>query len=130
LEIRLIRWRLVSAAPSPNGSGNPKGRPRGSKNLSTLVIEAADNRVAVNLDGKQRFISRAQATVLQLANRAVEGEPKAIIKFLDLIDEMESRHETALPVESPFTKEYCEVIDQIYQRMLLCNSSKKDDSND
>ena len=43
-------------------SGNKKGRPKGSKNLSTVLMEAAGDRVTATIDGKPRRISKLQAT--------------------------------------------------------------------
>jgi hypothetical protein len=45
-------------------SGSKKGRPPGSKNLKTIVMEAADNQVAATINGKSRKISTLQATVV------------------------------------------------------------------
>ena len=35
-------------------SGNPRGRPRGSKNFSTLLTEALNEPVVVTEDGRRR----------------------------------------------------------------------------
>lgn len=39
-------------------SGNKNGRPKGSKNLSTLLMEAARDQVTATIDGKQRKITK------------------------------------------------------------------------
>jgi mannose-6-phosphate isomerase-like protein (cupin superfamily) len=51
-------------------SGNKEGRPKGSKNLSTLIMEAARDQVTATIDGKQRKITKIQATAMQLATKA------------------------------------------------------------
>ena len=35
-------------------SGNPRGRPKGSKNLSTYLMEAARDQVTATVDGRTR----------------------------------------------------------------------------
>ena len=54
------------------------GRPKGSKNLATLIMEAARDQVSVTIDGKPRKISKAKSAAIQLANKGATGDPKAI----------------------------------------------------
>jgi hypothetical protein len=39
-------------------SGNPKGRPKGSKNLATLVAQALDEKVMVTADRRRRRVAK------------------------------------------------------------------------
>src|SRR5215471_17959231 len=52
-------------------SGNPRGRPPGAKNFTTLLDEALNERVLVAENGGRRKVSKRQAIVTQLVNRAV-----------------------------------------------------------
>src|ERR1035437_270110 len=45
-------------------TGNPKGRPKGSKNLSTYLMEAARDQVSATVGGRTRKISKIQATAM------------------------------------------------------------------
>lgn len=51
-------------------SGNPKGRPKGHRNLMSIMTEAARDKVTVTIAGKKRRISTIQATAMQLATKA------------------------------------------------------------
>jgi hypothetical protein len=107
----------------PKGkSGNPKGRPKGSKNLSTLLTEAAHDRVSATIGGKARTISKLQATAMQLATKAASGDQVAINKFLDWMDEIETRAAAARPSQFPLSEADIEVIRETYERMKRCES--------
>jgi hypothetical protein len=101
-------------------SGNPKGRPKGSKNLSTYLMEAARDQVAATIGGKSRRISKLQATAMQLATKAAGGDQGAINKFLDWMDEVETRAAAARPSQFPLTEPDIEVIKATYDRMKQC----------
>jgi hypothetical protein len=102
-------------------SGNSNGRPRGSKNLKTLVLEAAADQVAATVNGKSRKISKLQATVMQLATKAANGDHKTMSKFLELVDDMESRASSSRPAQFPFGEPDLKVLHEIYQRMKQCS---------
>jgi hypothetical protein len=98
-------------------SGNKSGRPKGSKNLSTLIMEAAHGQVTATIDGKRRKISKVQATTMQLATKAAAGDPKAMLKFLDWIDEIEARAAAARPSQYPVSAADIEVINAVHDRL-------------
>jgi hypothetical protein len=101
-------------------SGNPKGRPKGSKNLSTILMEAANAPVIATIDGKKRKITKLDATAMQLATKAASGDPRSVVAFLDWVDEIEARAAAARPAEFPFSPADLEVLRQTFERMKLC----------
>jgi hypothetical protein len=68
-------------------SGNRQGRPKGSKNLMTLINQALDERVPIIENGKRYWVSKREALAKQLANKAAMGDRKAIQILLKLDDE-------------------------------------------
>ena len=54
-------------------SGNPKGRPKGSKNLATLLTEALDEKVQVTEDGKRRRVTKRELVIKQLVNKSASA---------------------------------------------------------
>jgi hypothetical protein len=55
----------------------PCGRPRGSKNLTTLLIEAIERRVVVTEDGRRRKCAKRDLGVARPADRFTAGDPQA-----------------------------------------------------
>jgi hypothetical protein len=105
-------------------SGNPKGRPKGSKNLSTILMDAARDQVTATIDGKPRKITKLQATAMQLATKAAGGDMASAAKFLDWMDEIESRALASRPVQFPFNDIDLEVLREIYDRMKQCEPNE------
>ncbi|MGE3992041.1 DUF5681 domain-containing protein [Pseudorhodoplanes sp.] len=100
------------------GDGRKRpGRPKGSKNIATLVLEAAHAQVDAIIDGKKRKISKKQSAAIRLANAGAMGDPKLLLKFIDLIGEIEARAEAARPSEYPFSDADKKVIREVYKRL-------------
>ena len=82
-------------------SGNPRGRPPGSKNFSTLLNNALNEPVVVTEDGKRRKISKRELGVRQLANKFAMAEAQATKMLLGLMLERERLAAAAAPAERP-----------------------------
>src|SRR5712671_6110837 len=113
LTISLLRWGLPMPSKIPcdyevgygkpprhtrfkkGQSGNPRGRPNGSNNLSTLLSEALNEPVIVAEDGGRRTISKRRAIITQLVNRSAKGDLRALKILLDILQEIERRTEPA-----------------------------------
>jgi len=76
----------LRAAPV-SSSGVPKGRPSGAKNLSTLFIEALNEAVIIAENGGRRKISKRQAIVKQIVNKAAKGDWRCTKLLLELPQE-------------------------------------------
>jgi hypothetical protein len=57
-------------------SGNPKGRPKGSKGFAAIVRHELDALVEVRQNGQVRKVSKREVIIKQLVNRAAEGKPR------------------------------------------------------
>ena len=68
----------------PGQSGNPRGRPSGSKNLSSLLKKALDEPVIVVENNRRRRIAKREAIVTQFVNQSAKGDLKAIQLLLSI----------------------------------------------
>ena len=100
-------------------SGNPKGRPKGSKNFATLLTEALDEKVQVTEDGKRRRIAKRELVIKQLVNKSAAADLRAIKQLTDIVQGIEGRTGAAHPPPSPqaFTAADEEVIAELRKRI-------------
>jgi Family of unknown function (DUF5681) len=106
-------------------SGNPRGRPKGSKNLSTLLDSALNERVIVSENGKRKRISKREAILKQLVNKAASGDPKSIHMLLTEIRLVEGRQPLAEPMLLDETDR--EVIRQLFERLHENSENEKEE---
>jgi phosphopentomutase len=59
-------------------SGNPKGRPKGTKNFNTVLEKELEDKIAVSENGEQKKISKLQVVVKQLVKKAAAGDARAM----------------------------------------------------
>ena len=97
-------------------SGNPRGRPRASKNLSTLLTEVLNERVTVAENDGRRKITKREAIIIQLVNRSAQADLQAIKILLDMLRQIEIRTE-ADTADSPFGLADEKVIAQLKARL-------------
>jgi hypothetical protein len=96
--------------------GNTKGRPAASPNADTIITKALSVRLAVKEDGKPRSISKLEAAVTQLANKAASGDLKAIDMVLKLHRDVEARTSPASET-SPLSEADRAVLEQFANRV-------------
>jgi len=67
----------------PGESGNPSGRPRGSRNLSTILAEMLEEEIEITEAGVKSKKKFADVIVRKLIRKANEGDIKAIQVIFD-----------------------------------------------
>jgi hypothetical protein len=85
---------------APGQSGNPKGRPKGSRSVGAILRDIIQQKIAVTENGKTRRIPVIEVTFRRLANAAMRSDPRAIKLLLSLVDRYAGSPETALPLEA------------------------------
>ena len=82
----------------PGQSGNPKGRPKGGRNFKTDLDEALRALVEVRTNGGVRRITTQEAFLQTLAEKARDGDLRAIQHLTSLILRMDNRSEAPATV--------------------------------
>jgi hypothetical protein len=78
----------VSTRFKPGQSGNPKGRPRGSKGFNALMRRALSETILVREDGQLRQMSRREVIIKSWIARALKGDARAIERLLPFMQQL------------------------------------------
>jgi Family of unknown function (DUF5681) len=71
---------------APGESGNPRGRPKGSRSVGSILKGIMSQKVNVSEGGRRRRVSRVELMLLRLVNDAAHGDPRATKLALELHD--------------------------------------------
>lgn len=66
-------------------SGNPRGRPKGSRNLTTELREELSERISITEGGVKRLVSKQRGLVKTLYARSIQGDMRAMAQLVKLI---------------------------------------------
>jgi hypothetical protein len=66
-------------------SGNPSGRPKGKKNLATVLERELQEKVVINENGQRRTITKLEAAIKQVVNKAAGGDMAALRQLHALV---------------------------------------------
>lgn len=68
----------------PGQSGNPSGKPKGTRDMATIAQEALDEIVTVDIAGKSRKLTKRELVIRALVNKAAKGDLRACATLLEL----------------------------------------------
>ena len=81
-------------------SGNPKGRPKKSRNRSTLMEEELNQQIKVKEGNKTITMSKSEAVVKQLINKGIKGDLRAVKIVLDHLQDIEPESKVAQSISA------------------------------
>lgn len=68
-------------------SGNPKGRPKGTRNFRTDLEDVLKAKVRISEDGCSKAVSSQMAALMRLREKALNGDGRALDRMLALAAE-------------------------------------------
>jgi hypothetical protein len=111
----------------PKGrSGNPKGRPKGKRNLATVLQRTLQEKVVINENGVRKSVTKGVAAIKQLVNKAASGDLVAL-RMLAILEGSGVDPNTVLP-----TKHLADADLKIVESMLkrFERQTDEEDGND
>lgn len=107
-------------------SGNPKGRPKGARNLKTELEEEFFEKIPVKEDGKASKVSKQRAMIKKLMAKAVAGDIRAATLLFSMwLKVMPATAE--VPTENDLTLTDQHILDEFRKEVLQSKSKGKSD---
>jgi hypothetical protein len=110
-------------------SGNPRGRPRGSKNLSTIVKRELNLPIQIKEDGKPRTIRRNEAIVKGMVADALQGKDRPRERLLGYAERFEQAEEQASEA-TDITQKDRDILQRYVERQLRSRNDPSDEHGD
>lgn len=95
-------------------SGNPRGRPKGTLNMATVLERMLREKVVVNENGRRKTVTKLEAALKQLIDKATSGELKAFQLLSASVRSAEERQ-----VEEPVANSALDEIDEKVVRGIM-----------
>jgi len=100
-------------------SGNPNGRPKGSKNFVTILTKELNQKITINENGKKRNVTRMEAMVKRMVAEALQGERRSLLTMIDIMRRTGQLEE--VEIEGLIPENYESILEAYVERQ----SSKK-----
>jgi hypothetical protein len=97
-------------------SGNPSGRPKGAKNLYTVLVKDCNQFVQVNGPRGPRRITKLEAGVMQLGNKTAQGDLRAAQQYFAMVRGLDAPGQSDPLLRQPHERDE-EMIQSILKRM-------------
>ena len=75
----------------PGKSGNPRGRPKASKNTYSILDGELSKIILLKENGKEIKLTKKQAMLRHLINKAVQGDSKAMFFVFNQLLELDQK---------------------------------------
>ena len=102
-------------------SGNPQGRPKGTLNVATVLERTLREKVIINENGRRKTVTKLEAALKQLTNKAASGELKALQLLAALVRSAEERGSNAAVPNS--------ALDEVDEKVVLGILSRLEATN-
>ena len=111
-------------------SGNPKGRPKGTLNMATVLARTLREKVVVNESGRRKVITKLEAAIKQLVNKAASGDLSALRQLANLVASAEERAAQSPVADSALSADDQKVEQGILERFGNGNIGGEEDEID
>ncbi len=94
----------------PGRSGNPRGRPKGTNNLKTDLLEELAEKIPIREGEQSRRVSKQRALLKSLVNRALKGDARTAGLLISMMMRLLDTGEGAPEIEEPLHDDEHEIL--------------------
>ena len=84
----------------PGVSGNPKGRPKGRKNLKTVIWQEMTGTITIQEGSHTRRVSKIQGVVLRQLQNALKGDDRSAMAVIKMATQLGFLEEASNPTDA------------------------------
>jgi len=104
----------------PGTSGNAKGRPKGSKNLKTLIREAMTASISIQEGEKTRRVTRLEGVVLRQLQSALKGSDRAALAVIKMAHQLRFLEDSeSVTAETALSPEEERILNELIARSRM-----------
>lgn len=70
----------------PGQSGNPKGRPKGSKNVHHVLTKILGEKITITDAGKKMVVDKLEGAIRVMVNKSFDGSPASLKLLLEVLE--------------------------------------------
>ena len=100
-------------------SGNRSGRPKGTKNLKTDLLEELSEKVTLKEGERTRKVTKQRAMLKTLLAKALKGDPRAATTLIALLGRVCDLGASDVPASEPLSVDEAEALEVLLQRKAL-----------
>jgi hypothetical protein len=108
-------------------SGNQKGRPKGKRNIATVLTAILGEEIVINEGGVRKRVTKLEAALKQLVNKAALGDLVAARQLIALVCSAEER--TAEPPRKQLSRDDLKIMRRVLQRQGSRDIGETDDDH-
>lgn len=97
-------------------SGNPRGRPKGTKNLKTDLAEELSEKIVIREGDRPKRISKQRALVKSLVNGSIKGNARTTTPLLSMILRLTDTGEGAPELDDVLHDDELEILREFKNR--------------
>ena len=118
----------------PGQSGNPRGRPKGTKNLKTDLIEELQEKIEIREGNRSRKVTKQRAFVKALTNGSIKGNARSASLLLSTMIRVLDTGANDIEVSDEITADEAEILREFEARLrrravASARATDKRDSN-